>query len=286
MKKISIFFIIFAFVFSCLVSGYAADVNSGLNDKFIGSTNPAISGKAVDANIRVIEFVLGTRMTVAQKQVFLKAIEEEVKGMDKEQLENFLESLDLADSLNQLSDQDAEPIRQLLEKDFNATVASLEGQNDLASDQFKKVKANASERVVASKNAVVTRQSVEAFAEYLAFIANTKKPIWPSDLSVNATLMRIKTNFSSYTEEEQSSLEDFQLTWYLIRAAWQIADARTKAVWQKRFNKLGLIAGADVTSANIKAALSSDIYADMLDFATRAGIEPIEWSPKTKALVW
>ncbi len=264
----------------------AADVNNGLNDQIVSQTTPAITGKAVDGQIRVLEFVLGSRMTLAQKQVFVKAIIEESKTMTSSQIEDFLEVNELVDSLNKLNRQDAEPVRELLEKDFLMTAKALEKQKDLAATQFLKMRENLGKRIVSFGDTIVSRQSIEAFAEYLAFIANTKNPIWPNELSTNATAMRVRTNFAKYTEDEREALEDFQLTWYLIRAAWQTADAKQKEVWQKNFNRIGLKPGADVTSDNIRAALDTDIYADMLDFATKKGIEAIEWSPKTTAYIW
>lgn len=285
MKNLSKIFILVAFILSCFVVN-AADVNNGLNDKIIGETNPAITGQAVDCHIRILEFVLGTRMTVAQKQVFMKAIENQIKDMDQEQLNDFLDAIGLADSLNQLNNMDAEPIRQLLEKDFNATAAALEGSNDIAATQYKKLQANIAEKVITTREVTVTRQSLEAFAEYIAFVANTSNPIWPNELSINTTSMRIRTAFANYTEDEKAALEDFQLTWYLIRAAWQTGSKEQRAAWQKEFNKLGIKPGVDVTSSAIKAALSTDVYADMLDFATQSGIEAIEWSTRTKAQIW
>ena len=286
MKKLSIMILFIAFILSCFAPVYSADINNGINDKFFGETNPVITGKSVDSQIRIMEFVVGTRMTVAQKQVFVKAIIDESKNMDEEQLNDFLDVVGLAESLNKLSNNDAEPVRQLLEKDFDATVVALEGQNDLAAMQYKKLKDNLAKIVVENKEIKVTRQSVEALSEYLAFIANPSNPVWPSELTVDATAMRIRTGFAKFSDDEKSALEDFQLTWYLIRAAWQTADAKQKAAWQKEFAKLGLKPGADVTSANIKAAINTEIYADLLDFATQAGIEPIEWSAKTTALIW
>lgn len=286
MKKLSIMVLFIAFILSCFAPVYSADINNGINDKYFGETNPVITGKSVDCQIRIMEFVVGTRMTVAQKQVFVKAIIDESKNMDEEQLNDFLDVVGLAESLNKLSNQDAEPVRQLLEKDFDATVAALEGQNDLAAIQYKKLKDNLTKIVVSNKEVKVTRQSVEALAEYLAFVANPSNPVWPNDLTVDATAMRIRTGFAKYTEDEKSALEDFQLTWYLIRAAWQNADAKQKAAWQKDFAKLGLKPGADVTSANIKAAINTDVYSDLLDYATRLKIEPIEWSANTTALIW
>ena len=286
MKNLGTIFLCIALVLSFVIPVNAADVNNGLNDQIVSQTTPAITGKAVDGQIRVLEFVLGSRMTLAQKQVFVKAIIDESKTMTTDQLEDFLGVNELVDSLNKLNRQDAEPVRELLEKDFLMTAKALEKQKDLAATQFLKFKENLEKRVVSFGNTNVTRQSIEAFAEYLAFIANTKNPIWPNELSTNATAMRVRTNFAKYTEDEREALEDFQLTWYLIRAAWQTANAKQKEVWQKNFNKIGLKPGADVTSDNIKAALDIDIYADMLDFATKNGIEAIEWSPKTTAYIW
>ncbi len=286
MKKLNIMFIFVAFVIICFAPVYSADVNNGLNDKIVGETTPAITGKVVDNHIRILEFVVGSRMTVAQKQAFVKAIIDETRNMDTDQLNDFIEVNGLADSLNKLEQKDTEPIRQLLEKDFDATALALEGQNDLASIQYSKLKDNLAKKVIQTKNISVSRQSIEALAEYLAFVANTKNPLWPNDLAIEATAMRVRTSFPKYSQEEKEALEDFQLTWYLIRAAWQTASADQKAAWQKDFDKLGLKPGADTTSANIKAAINTEVYADLLDFATRSGIEPIEWSNKTTAQIW
>lgn len=286
MKNLSTIVLFIAFVLSCIVPAYSADINNGLNDQIVSPTVPAITGKAVDGQIRVLEFVLGSRMTLAQKQIFVKAIIDESKTMSPDQLNDFLEVNGLVDSLNQLSRQDAEPVRQLLEKDFYLTAKALENQKDLAASQYLRLRENLGKKIVGFGETYVTRQSIEAFAEYLAFVANTKNPVWPNELSINATAMRVRTNYGKYTEEEREALEDFQLTWYLIRAAWQTADAKQKAAWQKNFDKLGLKPGVDVTSDNIKAALNTDVYADMLDFATNKGIEAIEWSPKTTAYIW
>ena len=286
MKNLSTIVLFIAFVLSCIVPAYSADINNGLNDQIVSPTVPAITGKAVDGQIRVLEFVLGSRMTLAQKQIFVKAIIDESKTMSPDQLNDFLEVNGLVDSLNQLSRQDAEPVRQLLEKDFYLTAKALVNQKDLAASQYLRLRENLGKKIVVFGETYVTRQSIEAFAEYLAFVANTKNPVWPNELSINATAMRVRTNYGKYTEEEREALEDFQLTWYLIRAAWQTADAKQKAAWQKNFDKLGLKPGVDVTSDNIKAALNTDVYADMLDFATNKGIEAIEWSPKTTAYIW
>ncbi len=286
MKNFSLLFVLFAFVFSCIAPVFSADVNNGLNDAYIGSSNPAVTGKIVDYHIRILEYVLISRMTLAQKQVYLKAITDEIKQMDSDQLNDFISVTELVDSLNKLTPKDAEPVRQLLEKDFYYTAKALEKQKDLAAVQYLKIRDNLGKRVVGYGDIYVTRQSIEALAEYLAFVANTKNPIWPNELAINTAAMRVRTNFAKYTDEERSILEDFQLTWYLIRAAWQTANANQRAAWQKNFDKIGLKPGADVTSANIKAAINTEVFGDMLDFATKSGIEALEWSGKTTASIW
>ena len=155
MKNLKLMVLFVAFVLCCFAPVFSADVNNGINEKYISETTPAITGKVVDSHIRVMEFVVGTRMTIAQKQIFVKAIVDESKNMDEEQLNDLLEVVGLAESLNKLNNADAEPVRQLLEKDFDATVASLEGQNDLAANQYKKIKENLVKKVVSNSEVSV-----------------------------------------------------------------------------------------------------------------------------------
>ncbi len=77
MKKIMLLcFSIFLCVLSFSVAK-AADINNGLNDQVVVSGFPEITGEAVDGHIRIIEFILGTRMTLKQKEVFFEAIKNE-----------------------------------------------------------------------------------------------------------------------------------------------------------------------------------------------------------------
>ncbi len=284
MKKLSIALLFTAFIFAAAF-GWAADISSGISDDVIAAGDPPITGYAVDCHIRILEFILGTRMTVAQKELFLVAIKEESAAMSREDRENFLQAVELADSLSQLDEENREIIRSDLEKDFMASAGELD--EDPAGQQFLKLKNESFKLVVEQAEANVTNQSVEALAEYLAFIAQPDKPVWPDAAALEAIKVRVKAGFASFSDDERNALDDFQLTWYLIRAAWQgTADAAKKEAWSKSFAAVGLKAGEAPEVAKIKAAISTDVYADMLDTATQMGIGPLEWSASTTARIW
>jgi hypothetical protein len=276
--------VLFQLVFG-VFSLKAADINSGLNDGVVVAGMPPITDEAIDGHIRIIEFILGTRMTIAQKQGFYKAIVEETTGMDLEDRENFVSVIDLTKSLNLLDDEQHEPIRRMLEVDYNASAREL--VNDPGATLYVKLQTEALKPVIVQSEIVVTRQSVEAFAEYLAFIARPDNPILPNERALDMIQTRIKIAFASLEEDERVALENFHLTWYLIRAAWQNSkNSVQKNAWKAAFTKVGIRPGSVPDVKKIKEALNIDLYADLLDMATMSGIEPIEWSTKTTIRVW
>lgn len=282
MKKITL--CLFALILSFTGISYAADVNNGINDSVVVSGTPAITGEAVDCQLRLIEFALETRLTISQKNTFLKAIKAEGITMDSEARADFLEAVSLVDSLNQLEVEDQEEIRAMLQEDFKKT--SIETKGDPAADLYRYVLTDSNVSVIKIGEVNVTKQAVEAFAEYLAFLADTANPTWYNKRDIAIIETKVKTAYASLSDEERETLENFHYTWYLVRAAWQSASAAVRIAWQRQFKTVG-IKPANVPSVNnIKAALNVKIYGDLLDKATIDGIEPIEWSPKTKIRVW
>jgi len=90
MKRLSIAFLVTFCMFLTAFAG-AADVNTGLNDDIIVAGEPPVTGYVIDCHNRILEFVLGTRMTVAQKEAFLNAITAEVSTMTREDRDNFVQ---------------------------------------------------------------------------------------------------------------------------------------------------------------------------------------------------
>lgn len=284
MKKLSISLLFSVFLFLAAIAG-AADVNTGIADDIVIAGDPPITGYAIDCHNRILEFVLGTRMTVAQKESFLKAIEAESAAMTREDRENFLQAVELADSLSQLDPENQELIRKDLETDFMASAVEL--TDDAAAQQFLKLKNDSFKLVVDQVEANVTNQSVEALAEYLAFITQPDSPVWPDSKALEAIKVRVRAGFASFQEDERNALDDFQLSWYLIRAGWQgTSDAAKKDAWRKAFASVGLKAGQTPEVAQIKAAISTEIYGDILDAATQMGTGALEWSASTTQKIW
>ena len=282
MKKISICLFALLIVFSSIAN--AADVNNGINDKVVVSGTPAITGQAVDCQLRLIEFALETRLTVNQKEIFLKAIKNEGATMDYEARTDFLEAVSLVDSLNKLDVEDQEEIRAMLKADFSK--ASNEVKGDPAAELYKYVLTDSNKTIVKQGELNVTKQAIEAFAEYLAFLADTNTPTWFNKKDVSVIETKVKIAYSTLNEEERETLENFHYTWFLVRAAWQGASQNLRSTWQKQFKSLGL-KPANIPEVNsIKAALNVKIYGDLLDKATVDGVEPIEWSSNTKIRIW
>jgi len=284
MKKLSITLLFSAFMFVAAFVG-AADMATGLSDGLIVAGEPPIHGYAIDCHIRVLEFVLGTRMTIAQKDAFMNAMVKECETMSKEDREDFLQVIELADSLSQLGAEDQESIRQDLEKDFMEGAVEL--NDDAAAQQFLALKNESFKLLVDQVDFNVTNQSVEALAEYLAFVAQPDQPVWPDAKTIDSIKVRVKAGFASLTADERNALDDFQLTWYLIRAAWQgTADAAKKDAWRKSFAAVGLKSGEAPEVAKIKTAISTEVYGDLLDSATQMGVAPLEWSASTSIRIW
>ncbi len=284
MKKLSITLFFSAFMFLAAFVG-AADIATGLSDGLIVAGEPPINGYAIDCHIRVLEFVLGTRMTVSQKETFMNAMVKECETMSKEDRESFLQVVELVDSLSQLGEEDREEIRQDLEKDFMEGAVEL--NDDTAAQQFLKLKNESFKLLVEQADYNVTNQSIEALAEYLAFIAQPDQPIWPDAKTIDAIKVRVKAGFASLSVDERNALDDFQLTWFLIRAAWQgTSDAAKKDAWRKSFAAVALKSGEAPEVAKIKTAISTEVYGDLLDSATQMGVAALEWSASTSIRIW
>lgn len=271
MKKIAI--TLFVLLSLCLVAG--AQLTS---EQIAVSGEPPITWEVIDEHMRIMEFVLQTRLTIAQKESFVQAILVEASTMDAEARNDFNYAIELGENLDQLDDFQREQVRQVLEKDFMASMRAA--GDDPAANLFAYLVNSANQAVIRTRADLVTRQSIDALAEYLAFLASTENPVDYTAEEVKAIQQIIVNGFATFNEEEKAVLDDFQLNWYMIRAAWQgAADTQTKVTWRKGFARCGIAPGKLPDLAKIKMALSTDIYGDLLDYAAMSGVQPMEWSP-------
>lgn len=246
---------------------------------------PEITWQIIDSHIRLMEFVLQTRLTLRQKEAFLAAIKQEAAVMDEEARENFVQAQQLADNLNYLDHNQREQVREILAANF-AESAKV-SQDDPAAALYTYLANDANNPVIEIGEDVVTRQSAEALIEYLAFLGSTENPLAYTQEQRQEIMQLLVDNFSELGEDERLILDDFQLYWFMVRAAWQNApDMTTRVAWRKNFATCGIAPGKVPNIAQIKRALSTDIYADLLDIAAIYGVEPIEWFVWPEFRIW
>lgn len=254
-------------------------------EKVIMPGEPPITALSVDCHIRLLEFVLSTRLTVAQKDSFLAAITEECSGMTNEEKTDFLEAVALVDSMSELDEAQLAEIRGDLEKGFKETAAEV--PEDVAAKLFARLQTESFKPLLEDGEILITVQALEGFSEYLAFLSQPDQMIY-YDASATAAINDIVVkNFATMSKEEKESLEDFHIAWYMIRAAWQnTEDKNKKDAWRKAFAGCGVKAGEVPDLAKIKAALSDKIYGEMLDEASKFGVEPLERAARLAVRVW
>ncbi|HAE38773.1 MAG TPA: hypothetical protein DCG57_09055 [Candidatus Riflebacteria bacterium] len=268
-------------VFACLF----AVVSLQAEEKIIVPGEPPITAFAVDCHIRLLEFVLTTRLTVAQKESFLAAITEECAAMSKEEKQDFLEAVELIDALAEADEETLEEIQGDLTEDFQVTAEEV--PDDAAAQLFIRLQQESTRKVLEEGELIITVQSIEGFVEYLAFLAQPDQPVWYDASATAAINNTLTSNFAAMSKDDKASLEDFHITWYMVRAAWQnVEDQKKKEAWRKIFAGCGIKAGEVPDIAKIKTALSDKVYGEMLDEASGFGVEPFEWAAEVAVRVW
>lgn len=259
---------------------FAADEN-----EVIVPGNPPITMKAVNCHMRLIEFVIGTRLTFAQKNAFLDAIKNECAQMPEQDKINFLSACELVDSMKTMDSAGHEAVKFVLKKDFEDTAKGTPG--DPAADLFLKLNNEYSTPAIKISEDIITNQSLAALVEYLEFVAFPMNPEKYSETAVNEIKKLIETSYLQLNEDGQAMLDDFQLTWYMIRAGWQATtDQEALSRIQNDFKSVGLKPGMVPNLAQLKACLATELYADLLDKAAQIGVEPAEWSASSTFNVW
>ena len=254
-------------------------------EKIIVPGEPPITAFAVDCHLRLIEFVLTSRLTVAQKDAFLTEITRECAEMSAEEKADFLEAIELADSLSELDEEQLEEVQADLADDFASTAAEV--PEDVASQLFNRLQKESSQKMFQEGEILITAQAVDAFVEYLAFLAQPDQPVW-YDASATAIIKdTLTSSFASLSHAEKDALEDFQAGWYMIRAAWQnVEDQKKKDAWRQGFIACGIKPGVVPDIKMIKAALHEKVFAGPVEEAGEYGVEPYEWSAEMGVRVW
>jgi hypothetical protein len=241
--------------------------------------------RAAQCHIGLIEFVLGTRLTVAQKDTFLEAIKTECATMSKQDKNNFLSACELVDSMQSMDQNGLNAVKAILQKDFEESAASL--PDDPAAVLYLKIKKENSQPAIRVDDQLISSQSIAALVEYLEFVNDPYSDTSFGPDAIEKIKQSIKMNYNKLSEPEKAVLDDFQLTWYMIRAGWQKTNNQVlKHSWQNAFKAVNLQAPVAPEFTKIKACLDADLYGQMLDKAAKSGVQPGEWVSGGALEIW
>jgi hypothetical protein len=246
---------------------------------------PPILMKDVRAHVRLLEFVLQTRMTVAQKEHFLAAIKKEAADFDTEAREDFRQGTELLESIGSMSEMQREAVRVMLQGDFLESAA--DNPEDTAAQLYLAL-AEQGTRVLAQVGSdTVTIQDLEALVEWAEFArkADRTEPLTSPERDAVRSL--VAEGFAGLPPDVQKSLCGFAALWYQIRAAWQCATPDQKTGWQKRIDQAwGSASRQDLTVARLSGLLLPDVWADMDSVARAAGERPEGWIATASLDIW
>lgn len=243
--------------------------------------DPPITALAVRDHVRLIEFVLDTRLTTGQKEMFLESLKKECAEMDSEGRNAFLEASRLVTSMKTMSPEQRQVVLDILREDFESTAADDEA--DPSAQLYMQVRDGTMKMIADLGSDSVSLQSLEAYAEYLGFARSPDKPETLQPSERDGLMRAIVDGFPSFSEQVRSGLSDFDKTWYLLRAGWLAADEATRTTWKTRLKE---IAGQASSGKGASAAADLALWDEMKKAAAAAGVVP-DGQPATPTVdVW
>ena len=226
MKKIfsAIFFL---FVFFLPFPGFCQN-----SSQVVVEGDPPITMEAVKSHIRLMEFVLSTRLTTNQKNLFLGYVKEECKGMDKQSRSEFLQGMELFQSLSTMPSDQVTSVREVLRADFEQSADEVE--EDPAAKLFFKVVGNLQKKISETQAGSISTQAFEALVEYMEFSCSLSgKPKTFSEEEREKIRKVLVSSFEKLTETAQAEMSTFERKWHVIKAAWASDSSPKKDAWTK-----------------------------------------------------
>ncbi|HOY66570.1 MAG TPA: hypothetical protein PLP29_06750 [Candidatus Ozemobacteraceae bacterium] len=266
----------FLFV-AALVAAFAA----GPLPDVIVAGEPPITSWAVLDHVRLMEFVLDTRLTTGQKETFLATLKKECAGMDREGRAAFLEARQLVASMAVMTPDQRESVREVLREDFENTAAEEEA--DPAAQLYMQVRDAAVNAVASQGSDTVTLQDIEALAEYVAFVRAPEQPAPISAADRDVLRKAVTEGFATASEEARRALSGFADTWHLLRAGWAAGDAQAHAGWAGKLKEATGRAGFGKTIAD---TIDSPLWEELKRAAAGAGETAAGWTATPTLIVW
>jgi hypothetical protein len=205
----------------------------GATDEFsqiVVDGKPPITFSGVMAHIRLIEFVLNTRLTTAQKNTFRDTIVREITDMNEQDRKDFLQAEQLLGSMRSMKEFELKAVYDVLRADYEDSAGT--DPEDHSGRLFLEVMKNHQDHLAEGNNAVFSRQALLAFFEYLEMLASAAPSLReiPAQQATDVE-NAFQKNFPLLSETDQETLNAFDRRWHVIKAAWAGADAGRRQNW-------------------------------------------------------
>lgn len=242
---------------------------------------------ALFSHIRLIEFVLETRLTTSQKDRFREVMETECAKMDDQERLEFLQGEQLFKSMTTMKEYEIRAIKDVLAADYESTADETEG--DPSAQLFKEVMAAVSDFLTESEEYHFSRQAFNGFVEYIEFVNGLPGP--PKKLAdkfVEQLEVSLKRQFPKLSELGQEKLNGFERRWHVFKAAWMAADSAKKTLWivnvRKPFTATPTVSIGE--EEFLYRVLETHVWEEMASFAASLGETETGWIGKEQLPVW
>ncbi|MBP7632596.1 hypothetical protein KBA41_00400 [Candidatus Ozemobacteraceae bacterium] len=253
----------------------------GALPEMVSPGEPPITAQAVRDHVRLIEYTLGTRLTTAQKELFLETLKKECAEMDREGRTAFLEASKLVTSMTSMKPDQREVVREILREDFES--AAADDDADPAAQLYMQVRDGTTKVIVSLGSGSVSLQDLEAFAEYLGFARSPDKPETLPPAERDGLMRAMVDGYPNYPDQIRQNLNGFDTTWHLLRAGWLAADATTRNRWK---TALKAVAEKASSGSGPAAAIDPTLWDEMKQAASAAGEISEGWQATPALPVW
>lgn len=200
------------------------------------SGEPPIKMATIENHLRLMEFVLDTRFTSAQKDRFFELVKKEGAEMGKDDRLEFISADELVATMSTMSDFQRKFVGDMLRSDFEGTAA--EDPSDPAAQLFASLAGAIDKKIAGTGNDTLTLQSLEALIEFLGVcrgFPQAPKPL--TDSERDGLLRLLAADFNKLSEPVRLLLTGFDHRWHLLRTALAGAPAERIAAWKEALAK-------------------------------------------------
>lgn len=268
----------------CLVAGF---LMAQPTEPVLVQGDPPITLEVAKAHIRLMEFVLATRLTTKQKDVFIDLVKKECAEMDRSERGEFIQAMDLLNSMLPMSGPQLDSVREILRADFEQSADEV--GDDPAAKLFFEVTGATQKKIAESPNFALSTQAFAAFVEYLEFCKGLPQSPAPLSDADKAKLQKsLESGFNALSDPLKATLSGFDRTWHVIKAAWKEAGSEARGKWQKSLQQPLSASGSTplFESAWLGAGIQPGLWQEMASAAFLLGESETAWIATKPVDVW